>query len=239
MRTPFACFGYSAPAAFVFGIAACGGSNLDPGAGNDPGTGTRTLAIDGSVHASPRGDLTNARTNTQFDTDVSVHVTLNGQTMQTGTVTITSSTGQFPLAFGGDNRWRASMPTYDEVYILDIESGPDNVSGLRIDGPDIHVFTAPDPGTIIDPAVPLPIRWDREDEADSAELRAGDLQELSIPDSGSYDLPAGTIMADHEVRQHTIRITRSNSVVPAGTVAGSEWRVTITNELDVVTAAVP
>ena len=143
MRTAFACFGYFAPAALVFGIAACGGSNLDPGAGNDPGTGTRTLAIDGSVHGSPRGDLTNAQMNTQFDTDVSVRVTLNGQTVTTGTVTLTSASGKIPLTVRGDNRWAATMPTYDEVYILDIESGPDKISGLRIDGPDIHTFSAP------------------------------------------------------------------------------------------------
>ena len=227
MRTNFA------STVFVLGIAACGGGNLDPGAGNDPGTGTGTLAIEGSVHASSR--LVNARTSAEFDTEFTVRVSLNTQTVTTGTVTITSSTGKVPLTYGPDNRWTARAPTYDEVYILDIESGPDQVTGVRVDGPDIHVFSAPTAGAIVDPTVPLMVKWDREDEADSAAMRADNIDSISIPDTGSYELAVGALRTDKE--QNTLRLTRTNRVVPNGTVAGSTWTVTIENEIEVVTPA--
>jgi hypothetical protein len=224
--------------ALVFAIAACGGSNLDPGAGNDPGTGTGTLEIDGSVHASPR--LTNARTAAEFDTDFSVRVALNNQTVTTGTVTVTSATGKVPLTYRNDNRWAGSVPGYDEVYILDVESGPDKVTGVRVDGPDIHVFSTPTAGAVGDPASALMVKWDREDEADSAAMRAENIDSISIPDSGTYALGAGALKTDKDqARQNTVRLTRTNRVVPAGTAAGSTWSVSIENEIDVVTEAQP
>jgi hypothetical protein len=224
--------------ALAFAIAACGGSNLDPGAGNDAGKGTGTLAIEGSVHASPR--LTNARVAAEFDTDFSVRVALNNQTVTTGTVTVTSSTGKVPLTYRNDNRWAGSVPGYDEVYILDVESGPDKVTGVRVDGPDIHVFSTPTAGATVDSTMPLMLKWDREDQADSAAVRAENIDSVSIPDSGSYALAGGALKADKDqARQNTVRLTRTNRVVPSGTVAGSTWSVTIENEIDVVAAALP
>jgi hypothetical protein len=225
----------------VLGLAACGGSDLDPGAGNDPGTGTGTLAIEGSVRASPRGDLANARTSAEFETEFSIRVSLNTQTVTTGTVTITSASGQVPLTFdGGNNRWTGQLSSYDEVYVLDIESGPDTVSGVRVDGPDIHVFSAPTAGAIVDATMPLTVNWSRDDRADSAEIDVQNVDSLSIPDSGSYDLAAGAFTPDSaEARTHRLRLTRTNRVVPAGTVAGSIWSVAIQNEIEVVTPAQP
>lgn len=219
-------------------MAACGGSNLDPGAGNDPGTGTGTLEIDGTVRATSR--LTNARSNAEFDTDFSVRVSLNNQTVTTGTVTVTSASGKIPLTYRNDNRWSANTSTYDEVYILDVESGPDKVTGVRVDGPDIHVFSAPTVGATVDATMPLTVKWDREDQADSAAIRTENLDSISIPDSGSYALAAGALKTDKtQARPNTVRLTRTNRVVPSGTVAGSTWSVSIENELDVVTAAQP
>lgn len=234
MRTNFASI------VLVLGLAACGGSNLDPGAGNDPGTGTGTLAIEGSAHASPRNDLVNARTNTEFETDLRVRVSLNNQTVTTGTVTVTSTSGKVALTYGPDNRWTGTAPSYDEVYILDIESGPDKISGVRVDGPDIHVFSAPTAGANVDSTMPLAIAWDREDQADSASLRAENVDSLSIADSGSYSLAPGALKADQaEARRNTLRLTRTNTVVPAGTSGGSTWSVTIENEIDVVALPLP
>lgn len=222
----------------AFTITACGGSNLDPGAGNDPGKGTGTLEIDGSVRASPR--LTNARTSAEFDTDFSVRVLLNNQTVTTGTVTVTSASGKVPLTYRSDNRWSGNAASYDEVYILDVESGPDKVTGVRVDGPDIHVFSAPTAGATVDATMPLMIKWDREDEADSAAMRAENIDSVSIEDTGSYALAAGALKADKDqARQNTVRLTRTNRVVPSGTVAGSTWSVSIENEIDVVAQALP
>src|ERR1041384_116455 len=109
------------------GLAACGG-DLDPGAGNDPGTGTRTLMIDGGVHATPR--RINGALATDFDTDVTVHVSLDNQTVTTGSMTITSQSGKIALTYR-DERWTGSVASYDEVYVLDVVSGADLVGSVR------------------------------------------------------------------------------------------------------------
>jgi hypothetical protein len=217
----------------LLGVAACGGSSTDPGAGNDPGTGTGTLVIEGAVHASPH--LINARMSTDFDADFSVRISLNNQTVTTGTVTITSASGKTPLTYRNDNRWSGSAPSYDEVYTLDVVSGPDKAEGVRVDGPDIHVFSKPTQGAAVDAAQPLMVAWDRADEADAATLRAENIDTITIADSGSYVLAVGALKTDQsQARQNTLRLTRTNRVVPAGTAPGSMWSVSIENEVDVV-----
>lgn len=217
----------------LWGVAACGGSDLDPGAGNAVGNGTGTLSVDGSARALPR--QINARARTDFDTDFSVRVSLNNQTVTTGTVTITSATGKTPLTLHSDGRWSGSAPGYDQVYILDVVSGPDKVEGVRVDGPDIHVFSQPTEGATVDATMPLPLAWSREDQASAATLHAENIDSITIPDTGSYSLAAGSLRTDKsQARPNTVRLTRTNSVVPKGGAAGSTWVVTIDNSIDVV-----
>ena len=220
-------------------IAACGGSNVDPGAGNDPGTGTGTLTIMGSAHATSR--MVNAKVSTDFDTDFSVQVSLNNQTVTTGTVTITSASGKLPLTYRADTFWTGTAATYDEVYILDVVSGPDKAEGIRVDGPDIHTFSAPTEGQAVDSTMLLPIKWNRADTADSASLRTDGIDKpIAIPDSGSYSLAAGSLKADQAVaRPNLLRLTRTNSVLPKGATIDSSWKVTIENDLDVVANPLP
>jgi hypothetical protein len=227
---------YLACSLFVF--AACGGSNLDPGSGSDPGGGTKTLAVDGSVSAHNK--LVNAQTSADFDTDFSVQVTLGTQPVTTGTVTITTASGAVPLTFqaagnGQNDRWTGTAAGYDEVYILDIVSGTDKVSGVRVDGPDIHVFTAPTAGATVDSTMPLDVAWARGDAAQSASIRSDQLDALAIPDTGEFSLTAGSLKADRQqAKVNTLRITRTNSVTPAGAVGGSAVSVSIQNEIEVV-----
>jgi hypothetical protein len=217
-------------------VAACGGSDLDPGSGDDPGGGTSTLVVDGRVSAEAR--FVNARTPAEFDTEFSVEVTLNGAIVTTGSVTITSSTGTVDLLFSTqdtEGRWRGSAPGYDEVYVLDVVSGPDYVEGVRVDGPAIHVFDAPLAGAIVDSTMPLEVAWSSGDQADSAAVRPEPTDWISIPDSGDYLLAAGSLEADPEqARENTIELNRENRVIPAGAAAGSEWTVRIRNEIQVV-----
>ncbi len=223
-------------------VGACGGSALDPGAGNDVGDGTQTLVVNGSANAN--AELTNAQNAADFNTDFSVRISLNGQPVTTGTVTITSSTGSIDLTFQdtGDNagRWRGSAPGYDEVYVLDVVSGQDDVSGVRVDGPDIHVFDEPLVGATVDSTMPLDIKWSRSDEAASASLDTDELDPLAIVDSGTHTLPPGTLRTEQDKpRENTIRITRTNRVTPQGAAGGSEWSVSVRNDIQVLAAAVP
>ncbi|HEU4727405.1 MAG TPA: hypothetical protein VFT22_05945 [Kofleriaceae bacterium] len=219
-------------------MAACGGSDLDPGAGNAAGAGTGTLVINGSAHASPR--LINARMKTEFDTELTVRVSRDDQPITTGTVTITSASGKVALTYrANENHWTGSAPNYDEVYVLDVVSGADRLEGVRVDGPDIHVFSEPSEGANIETTMPLTIRWDRGDEAFTTQLRADTFEPITIPDTGTYSLASGSLKADKsQPWQQTLRLLRTNHVVPSGAPGGS-WDVTIENRLDVIAQVLP
>jgi hypothetical protein len=220
----------------VAAAGACGGSDLDPGAGNDPGEGTSTLLVNGDITARPR--LANARARGEFDTEISVRVSLNQLPVATGTVEVTSASGTVPLTFdptADGGRWEGTAAGYDEVYILDVRSGDDFVEGVRVDGPDIHVFTAPTAGQTIDSTMPLRVTWESDDGADSASIDTDELERISIPDTGDYMLAAGALKAERDqARENRIELTRTNRVTPAGAAGGSELSVRIENEIQVV-----
>jgi len=220
----------------LFGVA-CSDGPLAPGAGNDPGTGTGTLVVEGAVRATAR--RINARLPTDFDTEFSVRATLDNQIV-VGPVTVTSSTGKVALTRHLDGHWTGAAAAYDEVYQLDVASGADKAEGMRVDGPDVHVFLQPTPGATVDAMMPLAIRWDCADHAESATLHTDLLAAIAIPDSGSYSLAAGALRPDKSIaRQHLLRLSRTNRVVPAGAAIGSTWTVTIENAVNVVTEAQP
>jgi hypothetical protein len=216
----------------VWSVAACGDDSLDPGAGNDAGRGTRTLAVEGIVRASSRH--VNADDRTDFDTEIIVRVSLGNRSVASGTVVVTSATGKTSLTYRGD-RWSGDAPGYDQVYVLDVVDGHDKVEGLRVDGPDIHVFSQPTESEVVNATMPLRIEWSRGDRADAATLHAENTGSLAISDTGSYSLAAGSLKSDKtEPRQNTLRLTRTNRVVPNGAVAGSVWAVSIDNAIVVV-----
>src|SRR5262245_35074645 len=104
-------------------LVGCSNDPMEPGAGNDPGRGTNTLLVDGNVHAEPREGVATALLATDFDTDFSVRVQLNGADLATGSVTIASKLVNVPLQYdGGNQRWEGRAPGYDELYRLDIVS---------------------------------------------------------------------------------------------------------------------
>lgn len=225
-------------------LVACGGMSgpLDPGAGDSQGTGTNTLLVTGNATASPR--VANAVVAGDFDTDFSVRLELAGAPVTTGTVTVTSSTAATPLAFTtiGDNagHWVGSATGYDEVYQLDVTSGSDNVTGVIVDGPDIQTITAPTAGATIDSTMPFVATWNREAAADQADVRAGDVNSITVVDSGTYSIAAGTMKPDQDrAKAYTFRLERSNHVSPLGAVVGSEISVGVVTEVDIVVAACP
>ncbi len=216
-------------------LAACGGgSDLDPGAGNSAGTGTSTLLLDGDIEARPRID--NAQRAGDFDTHLSVRVTLNGQPVTTGTLTVSSRSASRGLVYDGETtRWNATVPGYDEVYVVDVESGADYIEGVRVDGPDLHYFTAPTAGATLDSTVVTEITWHAEQEAATARIDAEEIDKLTIPDAGEYLLAAGALKADNdEPQQNVLELTRSNRVSPAGAIGGSELRVSVSNRIQVI-----
>jgi len=218
-------------------LTACGGSDLDPGSGNDPGAGNGTLVVDGTARAEPR--VSNALVASDFDTEFEVRVQLQGVDVTTGSVVVTSESGAFELTLS-DQRWRGSSPRYDEVYLLDVVNGEDTVEGVRVDGPDIHSFVDPLPGATVDATLPLEIQWTGDRGAVSASIDADEIDTVAISDSGTFSLAPGSLKTDSDkARENTLRLTRNNLIVPAGAAAGSEWRVSIRNEIQVLAAPAP
>lgn len=198
---------------------------------DDPGSGTRTLLMRATVVAAP--NLIDARMATDFQTVFTVRLTLAGQTVSTGTVAITSQTGKVPLTFR-DGVWRGSAPSYDETYTIDAIHGDDRIEGVRLDGPDIQIITAPLQGATIDANVGVTVTWKRERPADHTQLIVDPEYPVKIPDTGRYDLGPYVLRADNrQSRQNTIHLIRTNTVEPAGGVSGSQFDVQIENEVDV------
>ena len=229
MRTPLL-------ASFLL-LSACSSSPLDPGSGSSQGTGTQTLLVTGN--ASAHAQIAGAKQPSDFTTEVSVHVSLNGQDVTAGTVTINSRSMKSPLALtystqnGGE--WHANVAGYDEVYELAVVAGTDKVEGVIVDGPDIHDFTAPQAGASLDSTVANTMTWNRIAAADQATFRVGDLDRLTIQDTGTFSIPPGALKAEKDQpRPNTLQLSRVNQVVPKGAVAGSMFSVSVTNELDVV-----
>lgn len=221
-------------------LVACSSDPLEPGAGNDPGAGTKTLSVDGSATATPR--VANAKLATDFNTEFSVRIALDGVQVTTGTVTVQSQNATTNLTYAPDNNghWIGTAANYDEVYRLDIISGADEVRGVTVDGPTIHVITAPTAGAALDSTVMNPVTWDRDEGADIATIDTENIDRLTIPDNGAYMMTAGALKAEKDkTRENRIEIRRTNHVSPAGAVPGSDFAVSIENRVDVLAQANP
>jgi hypothetical protein len=224
-------------ASLIVTLAACSSDPLEPGAGDDPGTGTSTLDVEGRAHAEPR--TASARAAADFTTEFSIRIGRGGQAVTTGTVTVSSRYGTTTLTYdssdGSLGRWTGTANGYDEVYQLDVTSGSDEVRGVIVDGPDIHTITAPALGASLDSTVATMLTWKRGDTADDATLKTDELGRIAITDSGSYSMGPGTLKADKDdARANTIELRRENRVTPAGAIAGSSFVVTIEQRLEVL-----
>lgn len=208
------------------------------GPGSDPGTGTGTLQLVADIGGYAKRE--NATASADFVTTFEVRVTRDGVPVRTGEVTLTSRSGTHALASTGLG-WSGQMNGYDEVYTLDVVSGADEVHGVRVDGPDIHFFTAPAMGTVVDAAGPVTLAWRRGDRADEA-LLAGDFHDYraTIDDTGAFTLPVGSLGATPgATATNWITLRRIDRVVPAGAVAGSEVTVLLYNGVHVVAQPAP
>lgn len=232
---------YVLASAFI-SITACGTSDpLEPGSGDQFGTGTQTLLVKGTVSARPR--VNNAKLAADFDSEFRVQLSLGDVPVSTGSVTMRSAMRTVPLAWRdngqGTGQWEASAAGYDEVYQLDVSSGGDNVSGVIVDGPDIHTITAPTAGAALDSTQAITVTWDRIETTDEARISAEN-DGIVVPDSGTYTMSPRTLRAEKDkTKTNRLRITRTNRVSPAGAVAGSSMAVSVANEIEVVAMPCP
>jgi hypothetical protein len=222
-------------------VAACSHDPLEPGQGSDPGSGTGTLFVDGNASAEPH--VATATTSLDFSTDFSIRIELNGQSVTTGaTVMVRSLNVSTTLTFNPDNggRWIGTASGYDESYQLDVVSGADKITGVIVDGPTVHRITDPLAGASLDSTMPYLVKWDRNEAAQEASIEVGHIDRLTIADTGSYMVPAGSLDAEKDkTKENTIEIRRSNRISPAGAIGGSSFQVSIRNDIDVLALANP
>jgi hypothetical protein len=218
----------------VFLLAGCGADGLEPVA-DDPGTGTQSLKVQAEIAAKP--NLFDARTSSDFQTAMTVQLTdAANHAVTTGTVTVTSVTGKVALTYR-DGAWRATAPTYDEIYTLDVTSGLHRLEDVRLVGPDIHVITAPMQNAMIDARQELTLIWERKRAADHTALVVNPEYPAKVPDTGTCQVTPYVLSADQKrVQQNTIRLIRTNTIEPAGAIEGSQLDVQIDNEVDVEAA---
>ncbi|MCE9580205.1 MAG: hypothetical protein K8W52_44220 [Deltaproteobacteria bacterium] len=214
-------------------LVACGGAPLDPGSGDELGTGSMTLSVEGTASAEAR--IANASSENDFDTAFDIRIQKGGADVATGTVTVTSNGGTVALTHDGNGRWRGTQGGYFEAYQLDVTSGTDTLSGVIVDGPDLHTISAPTAGATVDATMPLPVGWARNDHADLATIQTKGIDPVTIDDSGSYSLAAGTLKSKKDQAEtETVELRRSDRVSPAGAIAGSSFAVSIRNHVDIV-----
>jgi hypothetical protein len=247
------------PLVLAFVLAACGGSSkstpdappqpdavsidapvdsiVQPGGGSNAGSGTATLVVTGAVIATP--SVANASSPTSFTSDITVRVQKGGVDVTTGTVTVTSNGGAVSLLFDATlMRWHGAQAGYYEVYSLDVTSGADTVTGVRVDGPDIHTFTAPMENATVDSTMPLPVTWAKTETADTAFIQTRQLNRTTISDTGTYSLAAGSLRSKpDQTENERIDLTRADVITPAGGAAGSLFTVAVTNEIDLIVQA--
>ena len=226
------------PTFLLIVLAACSSNPLDPGSGNQVGTGTGTLLVHGSASAEP--SVPNTTMDTQFTTHLELEISLNGAPVTTGQVWVKSRTGTANLAYqpnaGQQGRWTGDLANYDEVYEFGITSGTDKVQGVYIDGPDIQKFTSPAAGATLDATVANPVTWQRAAKADMAQFTVNDGGDgVTIDDTGSWSIPPLTLHTDSsQSRPNTLRLIRTNVLTPKGGAAGSQLSVSVAQELDVI-----
>jgi hypothetical protein len=203
-------------------VSACGsGGDLDPGAGDDPGSGSLTLLVDAEISARP--------------------LLANASKLTIGSVVVESAAGAVVLTYGGDgDRWNGAQAGYSEVYRLSVMSAGDVVDNVQVDGPSLHWFTAPILGATVNTQLPVTVAWSRDGSAESAQLDTDKLDGLTISDTGSFEIPVGGFKSKRDgVEQEYIRLTRSSRITPSGALVGSQMRVEIRNQIEVLVAPSP
>jgi hypothetical protein len=197
-----------------------------------------TLLIDAEAAARPL--VPNASKQQDFTTEFRIRIDRGGTPVTTGTVTVESSVGSVDLTYTDANRWAGAQPGYAEVYRINVKSGADFVSDLRVDGPSLHWFTAPTPGATVDTKMPVNVTWARGESAETAVLNTNMIEQVAVTDTGSFAIPIGGFKSKRDgVEQDRIRLDRSQRVTPMGALVGSAMRVTVRNEISVLVAPAP
>ncbi len=201
--------------------------------GNSPGTGTGTLVVTGEVSATENGD--NSREPNDFGTSMVVTV-MRGVTPVAGaTVIITWGEGRQMLEpTSTPGQYTRSRSGYQQSYVLDVIAGSDRVEGVRVMGPYVHWFTAPESGYRHAAGQPLVAQWTGAG-ANEALIETRFMPPTIVPDVGSFAVSGMFFRAPMGGDDHDrLQLRRRNRIVPAGGASGSVFAVSVRNAVDFV-----
>jgi len=203
----------------VVSLAACGGSgsDLDPGAGDNPAAVPRRCS---SKAASARRPVSRTRASAaEFDTEFSIRILLNQVPVTTAPSRSRAcrcevpARGSTPTARTGGPAVRTVMT---KVYILDIVFRRDNVHDVRVDGPTPHGSTSRSrarPSTRRCRSRSMGAQRHRRPRLD----RHRPARQALDRRLGHVHLPAGSLQAEKDQpKENTIRLERVDRVIPAG-----------------------
>jgi len=196
-----------------------------PTGGNDPGSGTGTIGVSAHIAATPK--LPDTQRAADFDVTFEVSLTdADDRPIDSGSVSFTSFSGRTDLTFE-NLAWFGSAAIYDQTYTLDVVAAEGSVSGVMVDGPDIHHITSPINGSVFPLQSPLTVSWDRNEPAQEVEITSTSFMETADHDDG-------TIAVDLSVGTCSIEVSRANRVAPRGAMEGSMMEVRLDNWVDVM-----
>jgi len=188
--------------ALLFYICACGGTSTDPGGG------TQTLFVNGSVDLEDGGS--------SFFVEVR-----KGSIRITGAaVTFESSLGTTTLVGDAEGRYQGFAAGWASSYHLRVVAGDDDLDATIL-APEPPSLVEPQPDVAFDPHLAengiVRLSWSGEG-AETVEVETKDFKWGPNPDDGGVDVPA---TAFQDLTQQ-VRIQRKNDTPLAGGTAGSQ-----------------
>ena len=207
-------------------LAACSDSTGPAADRNQPGTGSGTLLVSGTIEGQ---DVTGGFV-TAFDVSLRdaagnpvSGATVAIQNRSLGTVNLLELTA-------GSGDYQATVNTFAPGdYLLTAVHGTDEVRGVVVGGIAAHQISSPIANATVTANQPMTVTWTRPSEAVAADLETRDFSAQGIPDAASYVVPGGSNPARPDQR---IRLWRYNQVNIAGGLAGSRLKLSIRNTVE-------
>jgi hypothetical protein len=205
----------------ITGGLSCGDeSPVEPVSGNDPassgeGTGTLHVVVDVQGRSANVG-----APQTQFVATITDEL---GAPVS-GTVIVSGRFGDLRLTEDTPGSYSALRAGYETgSYTLNVTSGPDNVTGVTVQAPDIHTITTPTANEVVEANTALNVRWTPRDAAAECRLETRDFNSDWIyGDPGVLWTPT---IGNPPRSDQRVRVTRRNFQIPQGALAGSRFSV--------------
>jgi hypothetical protein len=130
-----------------------------------------------------------------------------------------------------------SLHSYDGSYTLDISGDGIALSGTALVGPAFHVIGAPLDDEVRPANTPLTVTW-MPSGAQAATIETSHIPETSIPDTGSYTVPATALPGEVGMQeQDRVRVRRRSTVPVTGASTDSAIVFDVRNDVDFFVSA--